>query len=470
MIPPERSALVASLRAFVQAEQITPDPAYVHWNSGLYSVLDCVYSSQARYAQVVLPLLQERFPVATGLKDAPDLLFSAFLDSVGAALTPERLEAYATETMRTRQKIAGRLKVEVAYDVCQFFVRRGFETRADLLALGEEVLEPLVLTDLVREVRGIGPVLARYLLLLLGLERHVKPDTLLTRLLGRIGGWLPRAGHEGDMNLIREVVSAVADELGTTPALLDQALWLYESTRTGKSASPEQPSEDLSLLSRSRTMNDPAVREHRRTLLTAPHHAPLHAYVRTLAGELHAQDLDVPEFDPLGGGVHARILCLLEAPGPKAAARWGGSGFISIDNDDPTAHNMFTLTQLAGVPREWFLAWNIVPWYVGTGDSIRPVQQTEITDGREHLRTLMALLPDLQVVVTLGRAAADGWSGLAPAFPQLVTLTTWHPSGQSLNPCPERRAHVLATLNLARQLVAHADDSRAPTWAPGHAF
>lgn len=470
MIPPERSALVASLRAFVQAEQITPDPAYVHWNSGLYSVLDCVYSSQARYAQVVLPLLRERFPVATGLKDVPDLPFSAFLDSVGAALTPERLEAYATQTMRTRQKIAGRLKVEVVYDVCQFFVRRGFETRADLLALGEEVLEPLVLTDLVGEVRGIGPVLARYLLLLLGLERHVKPDTLLTRLLGRIGGWLPRAGHEGDMNLIREVVTAVADELGTTPALLDHALWMYESTGMGKSASPEQPPETLTLPSSPRTMNDPAVRKHRRTLLTAPHHAPLHAYVHTLISEVQVQDLDVPEFDPLGGGVHARILCLLEAPGPKAAARLGGSGFISIDNDDPTAHNMFTLTQLAGVPREWFLAWNIVPWYVGSGDRIRPVQQNEIAIGREHLRALLTLLPELRVVVTLGRPAADGWAELAPAFPHLATLTTWHPSGQALNPHPERRAHLQATLNLARQLVAHADDSRAPTWASGHAF
>jgi len=62
MTRPERSALVSSLRAFVQTEQITPDPVYVHWNSGLYAVLDCVFSSQARYAQVVLPLLQERFP------------------------------------------------------------------------------------------------------------------------------------------------------------------------------------------------------------------------------------------------------------------------------------------------------------------------------------------------------------------------------------------------------------------------
>jgi len=404
------------------------------------------------------------------LKDVPALSFSAFLNSVGAAPTPERLEVYASETMQTRQKISGRLKVEVAYDVCQFFVRRGLETRADLLALGEEILEPLVLTDLVSEVRGIGPVLGRYLLLLLGLEKHVKPDTLLTRLLGRVGGWTPRSGHEGDMRLIRQVVTDVAGELGTTPALLDHALWTYESTGAGKSTLPEPPPTDLALPSSSRTMRDSNVREHRRTLLTAPHHAPLHAYVRTLEDALQTQGLDVPELDPLGGEVHTRILCLLEVPGPKAAARWGGSGFISIDNDDPTAHNMFTLTQDAGVPREWFLPWNIVPWYVGNGEQIRPVQTREITEGRKHLRDLITLLPDLQVVITLGRPAADGWSTLATEFPHLVTLTTWHPSGQGLNPHPERRAHIQVTLNLARQLVAHADDSRAPTWASGHVF
>jgi len=396
----------------------------------------------------------------------PDLKFSAFLESVGLALTPERLEEYASGTMRTRQKISGRLKVEVAYDVAQFFVRRGFETRADLLDMGEERLEALVLTDLVGEVRGIGPVLGRYLLLLLGLERHVKPDTLLTRLLGRIGGWSPRPGHEADMRLIQEVVTVVADELGTTPALLDHALWLYESTGRGVGKTSEQTGSALSVPDRSRTLSDAAVREDRGTLLTAPHHAPLHAYVQDLRGNLQERALDVPELDPLGGGVHARILCLLEAPGPKAAARWGGSGFISVDNDDPTAHNMFTLTQEAGVPREWFLAWNIVPWYVGSGNRIRSVQWDEIEEGRGHLRALLALLPEVRVVVTLGRPAADGWAELASEFPTVVTLTTWHPSGQNLNPHPERRAHVQETLKLARQLVVHQDDPRAPSWTP----
>ncbi len=77
MTSPALPELIDRLRTFVQEEGIRPDPEYAHWNSGLYSVLDCVYSSQARYAQVVLPLLQQRFPAATGLVDVPELTFSS---------------------------------------------------------------------------------------------------------------------------------------------------------------------------------------------------------------------------------------------------------------------------------------------------------------------------------------------------------------------------------------------------------
>ena len=382
---------------------------------------------------------------------------------MGIEPTPIQFETYAQTTMQTRHKIAGRLKVEVAYDVCKFFVERRYETRGDLLALGEDRLEQLVLVELVQTVRGIGPVLARYLLLLLGLEQHVKPDTLLVRLLARVGGWQPRPGNEEDMRLIKELVTAVAHDFGTTPARLDNALWFYESTGTTKAIlsapfpSPAHPNQP-------RAMADPTVAQQRRTLLELPEHAPLQRYVQNLRTQVATRGLDIPDLDPLGGGVHTRILYLLEAPGPKAARRWGGSGFISMDNDDPTAQNVFYLTREADVPREWTAAWNIVPWYVGDGERIRSVQPDEIAEGRTHLRKLLALWPELRVVVTLGKPAALGWKQLAAEFPQLVTLTTWHASGLALNAHPSRRAHLLATLTLARQLAQYVADPSGPTW------
>ncbi|SMB82040.1 uracil-DNA glycosylase [Deinococcus hopiensis] len=213
-----------------------------------------------------------------------------------------------------------------------------------------------------------------------------------------------------------------------------------------------------------RQLAQPEHLEHRRQLLQAPHHAPLSEYVQDLRKQIHEQGLNIPDLDPVGGGIHARILYLLEAPGPKASQHLGGSGFVSMDNNDLTAQTVFTLTQQAGVNRDWLMSWNIVPWYVGNGNSIRPVQPSEIVQGRGHLHALLALLPDLRVVVTFGRPAAVGWSGLAAEFPALTTLSTWHASGLALNGHPERRAHLLSTLELAQQLAQHAFDARGPRW------
>ncbi|PIG95932.1 hypothetical protein AMD26_019060 [Deinococcus sp. UR1] len=204
--------------------------------------------------------------------------------------------------------------------------------------------------------------------------------------------------------------------------------------------------------------------EQRQTQLTAAHHAPLTAFIETLRAQVQGRGLDVPHLDPLGSGIHARILYLLEAPGPMAAQVHGGSGFISMDNNDQTAQSVFQLTEQAGVNRAWVLPWNIVPWYVGDGNRIRPVRPAEVLEGRTHLRNLVKLLPDLRVVVTLGQPAAQGWGPLATEFPSVTTLSTWHPSGRALNPHPDRRAHVLATLELAQQLGALAFDVRRPSW------
>lgn len=465
MTRPDVPTLVDRLRVFVQEADLQPDPDVQPWNSGVYAVLDCVYSAQARYTSVVLPLLQERFPANSGLQDTPDLTFTAFLQSVGATPTPERFEMYATDIMNNRQKLAGLLKVQVAWKIAEFFAARGLETKADLLALGSDRLARLVLDELVPTIHGMGPVLGRYLLLLLGLEEYVKPDTLLSRLMGRIGGWSPTLGHEDDMALIQEAITVVATELNVTPARLDHALWLYESLGRGKE---EQPGSSPALTSEfptaPRTLVQPSSLEQRRTQLSAAHHASLTTFVEALRAQVQDRGLDVPHLDPLGGGVHARILYLLEAPGPMAAQVYGGSGFVSMDNNDQTAQSVFRLTEQAGVNRAWVLAWNIVPWYVGDGNRIRAVRPSEVVEGRAHLRDLVRLLPDLRVVVTLGQPAAQGWGPLATEFPRVTTLSTWHPSGQALNPHPARRAHVLATLGLAQQLATVAFDARQPGW------
>src|ERR1700733_350011 len=87
-----------------------------------------------------------------------------------------------------------------------------------------------------------------------------------------------------------------------------------------------------------RSMRDAGGRQRRRAMLTLPHIAPLTAY----AAKLRLRGaVEVPDFDPLDGGVNARVLFLFEKPGPMtadgSAFSGSGSGFISRNNDDPTA-------------------------------------------------------------------------------------------------------------------------------------
>lgn len=63
---------------------------------------------------------------------------------------------------------------------------------------------------------------------------------------------------------------------------------------------------------RPRSMRDAAVRERRRAMLGDPHINPLTYYVAKLR---QSGSNEVPDFDPLDGGVNARVLFLFEKPG-----------------------------------------------------------------------------------------------------------------------------------------------------------
>ncbi len=167
-----------------------------------------------------------------------------------------------------------------------------------------------------------------------------------------------------------------------------------------------------------RTMHDPAVRAARRDMLGQPHIASLAAYAR----HLRAMGCgEVPDFDPLDGGIGARVLFLFEKPGPMTAAA-GGSGFISRDNDDRTAAATFDFMRQAGIPREATVIWNVIPWWNGT----RKVTSEELHKGVEQAGELIRLLPGLRAVVLVGRKAARAEPRLAATG--LTVFTSAHPS------------------------------------------
>jgi len=55
----------------------------------------------------------------------------------------------------------------------------------------------------------------------------------------------------------------------------------------------------------------------------------------------------VPAIAPWHGGIEARVLSVLRDPGPKTLTV-GGSGFLCIENDDPTAHRQAEMFAAVG--------------------------------------------------------------------------------------------------------------------------
>lgn len=181
-----------------------------------------------------------------------------------------------------------------------------------------------------------------------------------------------------------------------------------------------------------------------------PHVAPLNAWVRSLRKRLGPQSI-VPWFDPGDGGVNARILWLLEAPGPRATQERGGSGIVSCNNHDGTAENTWRTRSDAGVDRVEVVHWNVIPYYLGSDTKIRAWDRNDVAAAGPLLAELLALLPELRVVVLGGGAAQAAWSDHAPPGSDLVVIPCPHPSPTNVNTRPGSRAAIVAAWRRAAQ-------------------
>jgi len=175
----------------------------------------------------------------------------------------------------------------------------------------------------------------------------------------------------------------------------------------------------------------------RRLLLTCPHIAPLADYAASLRGP----GREVPEFDPLDGGTGARVLFLFEKPGPmtsvaRASPNRQGSGFISRDNDDPTAEAVHTFMRQADLARERTVLWNVVPWWNGT----RAITSGELRNGVAEVGRLIERLPELRAIVLVGKRAQRAKPFLETR--SLSIVVSPHPSPLVRARWPERWAGI----------------------------
>jgi uracil-DNA glycosylase len=170
------------------------------------------------------------------------------------------------------------------------------------------------------------------------------------------------------------------------------------------------------------------------------------AHVATLepvrAGLL-AQGRRVPLFDPEGGGADARLLLLMETPGPAR----GGPRFVSQDNATPTGRNLRRFLVEAGIERRDLLIWNVVPWIVHPpGARNRAVTAAERREGMALLPELLARLSDLRAVVLAGRHAAAAEGVVRGSRPDAAVLTMPHPSPVICCTDPAYPARIAAVL------------------------
>lgn len=179
-------------------------------------------------------------------------------------------------------------------------------------------------------------------------------------------------------------------------------------------------------------LSSSAERQRRFALLNQPHIEPLCKYLETIKARHPEKDL--PSFDPCDGGVFARALFLLEAPGPKAV----DSAFISRNNADPSARNICGFLQNADISRRDTLLWNIVPWYVGDGKRIRAVNREDIEQSLLHLEKLIEMLPLLKVVVLVGKKAQSADAEIQK-LTSVPIINTRHPSQRVFNMWPHKK-------------------------------
>ncbi|WP_419825741.1 uracil-DNA glycosylase family protein [Sphingomonas sp.] len=198
-------------------------------------------------------------------------------------------------------------------------------------------------------------------------------------------------------------------------------------------------------------LDDPAERARRLTLLTRARLAAL----EPVRAPLIEAGRRVPHFDPLDGGADARLLLLLETPGPRATE----PAFVSRDNRTGTGANLRRFLDGAEIARVDTLIWNAVPWIVhATGARNRAVTRAELREGVALLPALLALLPRLQVVVLAGAPARAAAETVRAARRDVPVLTMPHPSPTIVCTSPAIPARIADTLAAASRILASATD------------
>ncbi|MEJ2863985.1 hypothetical protein [Actinomycetospora flava] len=142
-----------------------------------------------------------------------------------------------------------------------------------------------------------------------------------------------------------------------------------------------------------------------------PHAAPLIAYADEVAATLGLNPAGIPYPDPAHGGTAAEVLFVLSHPSEYAIRERGGSGLLSLENNDFPSNNCFDHCRRVGLAFDRITHWNAVPQPLPKGAD---PSTEDLRLGARWLPGLLDLLPKLRVVVLLSRNAEAGWDAALP--------------------------------------------------------
>jgi len=199
--------------------------------------------------------------------------------------------------------------------------------------------------------------------------------------------------------------------------------------------------------SQSKILGDPDVRKDLLGKIKLPHVKLLNQFVEKIRQE-KGSDYYIPYFDPNDGGVNAKTLFLLEAPGPRAVR----SEFVSRNNPDETARNILELLNEAGLSREETVLWNTVPWYIGSGKKIRGATEADVEGSLAYLKELLSILKDLRSIVLVGKVAQRVEVSIKD-FSTLSVYKSPHPSPMFINRKLKNRALILKVFSTVNKSI-----------------
>lgn len=170
-----------------------------------------------------------------------------------------------------------------------------------------------------------------------------------------------------------------------------------------------------------------------------------------------ARQVPVPYVAPTYGGVRARLLTLMQDPGPKTdLANSDGSGMICLENADLSAARQKFFLNEADIDISEIVSWNAYPW-----PKPHPQSHRSDREAAEALRRFLMLAPCLEAVILNGTVAKRIWGVLEEIDPartaRITPFPTFHTSARVVDPAERSDEYIARVHNdLSKKYAAAA--------------